>query len=197
MKTSDEIVKLAEENNGIVTARMVTEAGLARGSLKHLADTGRLERMSRGVYTLPDAWEDEFVSLQSRFGRGVYSHETALFLCDLTDRTPARMSMTFPGTYNTTSPKKEGISCTSAREPLYAMGITQLETPGGNLVRAYSAERTLCDMLRTRSHTDIQVVVEALRRYVARRDRDIPLLSEYAGALRVDGKLRPFMEVLL
>ena len=197
MKQTEEIMKLAEENNGIVTAQMVTDAGYLRGNLKFLTDSGRLERVSRGVYSLPDAWEDEFTSLQSRYRRGVYSHETALFLCDLTDRTPARMNMTFPGTYNTASPRKEGILCSCTKEPFYSMGIAEMKTPGGNPVRAYCAERTLCDILKTRSHTDIQIITDSLRRYMARKEKDIPLLSEYAKALKVDKKLRPYMEVLL
>ena len=197
MEYTNEILKLADENNGIVTTQMVTEAGYLRGSLKYLVDNGRLERVSRGVYTLPEAWEDEFVSLQSRYKRGIYSCETALFLCDLTDRTPAKMNMTFPGTYNMTSPKKEGILCSCANEPFYSMGITRVRTPGGNMVSAYCAEKSLCDILKTRNHTDIQVITEAFKRYMSCREKDIPLLSEYAKALRVEKKLRPYMEVLL
>ena len=197
MEHANEILKLAKENNGIVTTQMVVEAGYLRGSLKYLADNGSLERVSRGVYTLPEVWEDEFVSLQSRYKRGIYSGETALFLCDLTDRTPSKMNMTFPGTYNMTSPKKEGIRCSGANEPFYSMGITQLETPGGNMVRAYCAEKSLCDVLKTRSHTDIQIITDAYKRYMSRSQKDIPLLSEYAKALKVEKKVRSYMEVLL
>ena len=79
MNHSQAILNLAKQNNGIVTTAMVVAAGFPRGSLKYLADCGSLDRTSRGVYTLPEAWEDEFVSLQSRYKRGVFSLETALF----------------------------------------------------------------------------------------------------------------------
>ena len=82
------IIKMAKENNGIVTTAMVVAAGFSRGNLKYLVDRGKLERPSRGIYILPEVWEDEFLNLQSRFRRGIFSHETALFLWDLTDRTP-------------------------------------------------------------------------------------------------------------
>ena len=48
-------------------------------------------------------------------------------------------------------------------------------TPGGNTVKAYSVERTLCDILRPHSHVDIQVVTEAFKRYATRTDKNIPL----------------------
>lgn len=197
MKYSQEILKLAKENNGIITTAMVVRAGFPRGSLKYLADTGKLDHASRGVYTLPEAWEDEFVNIQSRYKRGIFSLDTALFLCDLTDRTPVKYHMTFPGTYNLSGPKGDGILCRGSREPLYSMGIEEMTTPGGNIVRAYGDERTLCDILRERNHTDVQVITDAFKRYTARRKKNIPLLSEYAKALRVEKRLRSYLEVLV
>lgn len=197
MNHSLEILNLAKKNNGVITTAMVVAAGFSRGSLKYLADNGRLERASRGVYTLPEVWEDEFVNLQSRYKRGIFSLDTALFLCDLTDRTPGKYYMTFPSTYNLSRPKDDGILCSGSKEPIYSLGVEDMLTPGGNTVRAYIAERTLCDILKTRNHTDIQVVTDAFKRYAARRKKNIPLLSEYARALKVEERLRAYLEVLL
>lgn len=197
MGNASEIMKIARQNNGVVTTAMVVGAGFPRGSLKYLADSGRLEKAARGVYTLPEVWEDEFVNLQSRYKKGIFSLETALFLCDLTDRTPGKYHMTFPGTYNLSNPKKNGISCSASKEPYYSMGITEMKTPGGNTVRAYSEERTLCDILKGRNHVDVQVVAEAFKRYAARKSRNIPLLSEYAHMFKVEERLRSYLEVLL
>lgn len=197
MPDSKQILELARNNNGIVTTQMVVNAGFWRGSLKYLADEGMLERTSRGVYALPDAWEDEFTSIQSRYKRGIFSLDTSLFLSDLTDRTPARFSMTFPAGYNMSNPKREGLACKSLKEPYYSLGITELTTPTGNKVKAYSAERTLCDILVPRNHTDIQLIADAFKRYIPRKERDIPLLSQYASILHVEDKLRSYLEVLL
>lgn len=197
MKHSREIINFAKQNNGVITTAMVVAAGIPRGSLKYLVDIGTLEKAARGVYTLPEVWEDEFVNIQSRFKRGIFSLDTALFLCDLTDRTPAKYHMTFPGTYNLSGPKEEGILCSGSKEPLYSLGVEDLVTPGGNIVRSYGAERTLCDILKPRNHTDLQLVTDAFKMYAARRGKNIPLLSEYARVLKVENKLRSYMEVLL
>ncbi len=197
MADSKPIIELAKKNNGMLTTAMVVGAGFSRGSLKYLSDTGQLEKVSRGVYTLPNTWEDELFSIQSRYKRGVYSLDTALFLCDLTDRTPARFHMVFPATYNLSGPKKSGIVCSGAREPLYSLGVIELTSPSGNTVKGYSAERTLCDILRTRNHTDIQIISDAFKRYTSRKHRNIPLLSEYAKRLRVEERLKSYLEVLL
>lgn len=194
---TEEIIRMAKENNGTVTTAMVVEAGFSRGNIKYLADKGMIEKSARGVYILPEVWEDEIFNLQNRFKRGIYSHETALFLWDLTDRTPNRYHMTFPANYNLTNPKEENVQCVQCTEALYELGIANAMTPGGNEVRAYSMERTLCDILRPHSRVDIQIVTEAFKRYANRSDKNIPVLSEYAKMLKVETKLRTYMEVLL
>ena len=197
MGATEEIIRMAKENNGIVTTAMVVEAGFSRGNIKYLADKGMIEKSARGVYILPEVWEDEIFNLQNRFKRGIYSHETALFLWDLTDRTPNRYHMTFPVNYNLTNPKAENVQCVQCKEALYELGVANAMTPGGNEVRVYSMERTLCDILRSHSRADIQIVTEAFKRYANRLDRNIPVLSEYAKMLRVETKIRTYLEVLL
>lgn len=197
MGATEKIINIATNNNGVVTTSMVVAAGFSRGNIKYLVEKGMLEKSARGVYILPEVWDDEIFNLQSRFRRGIYSHETALFLWDLTDRTPNRYHMTFPANYNLTKPKEENVQCAQCKDTLYDLGIVEVFTPGGNTVRAYSMERTLCDVLRPHSRVDIQVVAEAFKRYATDTEKNIPILSEYAKILKVEKKLRAYLEVLL
>lgn len=196
MTNAERILEILKKNNGVITTSEVTASGISRGSLKHLVDTGVLERASRGVYQLADVWDDEMYHLQVRYKKGIFSGETALYLHDLTDRTPSRFQMTFPNGYNLTNVKKENIRCNRVIKKLYDMGVQEIKTPAGNIVRTYNMERTLCDILRTQSNTDIQIVSDAFKRYVRRNDKNIPLLSKYAKELRVETKLRSYLEVL-
>lgn len=197
MGVIEKIIKMAQENNGTVTTAMVVAAGFSRGNIQYLVDKGMMEKSCRGVYVLPEVWEDEIFNLQNRFKRGIYSHETALFLWDLTDRTPSRYHMTFPVNYNLTKPKQENIRCVQCKKALYDLGIADVTTPGGNTVKVYSVERTLCDILRPHNRVDIQVVTKALKHYITRTDKNIPVLSEYAKILKVETRLRSYLEVLL
>ena len=197
MTNAERILEILKKNNGVITTSEVTASGISRGSLKHLVDTGVLERASRGVYQLADVWDDEMYHLQVRYKKGIFSGETALYLHDLTDRTPSRFQMTFPNGYNLTNVKKENIRCNRVIKKLYGMGVVEIKTPAGNIVRAYNMERTLCDILRKQSNTDIQIVSDAFKRYARRNDKNIPLLSKYAKELRVETKLRSDLEVLL
>ena len=197
MTNAEKIMKIVKENNGTITSDEVTKAGLSRWSLKILVDSGKLERSARGVYILPELWDDEMYNLQVQFKRGIFSGETALFLNDLTDRTPNRYQMTFPIGYNVTSLKNENVKAIRTKEEFYGLGIITVLTPSGNPVRAYSREKTLCDILRGISNTDIQIVSEAFKQYARSKEKNIPLLSEYAKILRVEKRLRSYLEVLI
>jgi len=197
MSYAEQILKIAYENNGTITSAKVTNAGINRQYLKILVNKGLLERSGRGVYIIPSNFDDEMFNLQTRFKRGIFSHETALFVLDLTDRTPIKYSMTFPLEYNTSILKSENIKYYRVKEDLYELGVITKKSPGGNEVRLYKAERTLCDILKGRSRIDIQIVTEAFKRYVKLDNKDVPLISRYAKLLRVEKKLRSYLEVLL
>lgn len=197
MTNKDMIMYMVLENKGTITSEQVSKAGLSRGSLKYLADKGLLIRSARGVYILPEIWEDEFFNLQARFKKGIFSQETALFLFGLTDRTPSRYHMTFPLGYNTTALNSENVSYCRVKKDIYELGITKAKTPGNNWVKVYGIERTLCDILKGRNHTDIQIISDTFKRYAKSSGKNIPLLSEYAKILRVEKKVRSYLEVLL
>lgn len=136
-------------------------------------------------------------NLQVQFKRGIFSGETALFLNDLTDRTPNRYQMTFPIGYNVASLKKENVKAIRTKEEFYELGVITVLTPAGNPVRAYGREKILCDILRGRSNTDIQIVSDAFKQYAKSDNKNIPLISEYAQILRVEKRLRSYLEVLI
>ena len=194
---TDAITDMARANGGTVTSSMVDRAGISRAALKQLADAGGLVRAGRGVYVLPDSLEDELLTWQHRYRRGVYSHATALFLHGLTDRTPDRFHMTFPQGYNTSRVDGSAVAAHTASGGLYELGLSTARTPAGHEVAAYNPERALCDVLRPRARCDRSIAAEAFKRYARSPGRDVPLLSEYAKRLSVEPKVRSYLEVLL
>jgi hypothetical protein len=72
-----------------------------------------------------------------------------------------------------------------------------LYSPNGNTIKVYDIERTLCDMVRTRHKTDIQVVNHAMRMYAGSQQKHVALLLDYAQRLRVKSKILTYLEILL
>lgn len=187
---------LKASENGIITSAQVTEAGLHRNSLQQLVKDGEIYRFGRGLYVRRNSWEDDFYLLQKKYGRGIYSHDTALYLLGYSDRTPAKYTMTFPKGYNAPSLKQEIIIIKRVVPENYEFGQIQIKSPAGNLIRTYDLERTLCDILRGNG-SDIQIITDAMKRYAASGEKNIHKLMQYAERLRVRPKVLRYLEVLL
>jgi len=196
MESSAMLRQLMQNNGGWITASQATAAGIPRSRLSEWAAAGQLYKSERGVYFLPEVWEDEMFALQYRFAAGVFSHETALYLHKLTDRTPAKYTMTFPHGYNPTGAKAKGLTTKSAQESIFPLGVTEMASPCGNSIRVYDAERTLCDILRGKG-IDPGVTAAAFKQYLANGKVDVGKIMDYAEALRVTAKAQNYLEVLL
>ena len=183
-------------DNGIITSAAVSAQGISRGVLSRLVAEGYLVRCSRGIYILADEWEDEFYLLQQKYKRGIYSHTSALYLLGYSQRVPLTLHMTFPTVYNSASLKNENVQITRVNDINYKLGVTTAVTPSGNTVAVYDIERSLCGVLRGKGD-DIQVVQYAMKKYAASREKDINKLMNFARQLRVEPKVRKYMEVLL
>lgn len=197
MNDKQKILKLLNSSkNGMISTSEVTNAGIHRGVLKDLVDSGELSRFSRGLYVRNNSWEDDLYLIQQKYKRGIYSHDTALYLLGYSDRTPAKYTMTFPKGYNTPSLKDENVNIVRVVEDNYDLGITEILSPSGNKIKVYDLERTLCDILRGKG-SDIQIVNAAMKKYASSKQKDINELMKYADKLRVKPKMLRYMEVLL
>ncbi|SHI71336.1 Transcriptional regulator, AbiEi antitoxin, Type IV TA system [Fibrobacter sp. UWP2] len=190
-------MNLLLEKGGRITAKQASLAGIHRMILKQLSDVGKIVRVARGVYQLESAQEDELLNLQHRCPTGVFSCETALFLHSLTERAPFMWTMTFKGFYHSPSLAKNGIVVKHSSKNLYPLEIVEVKTPLGNVVRAYSAERTLCEIMTAKVAADIQTITYAIKTYASRKEKNIPKLLQLAKTFHVEKKLRTYLEVLL
>lgn len=135
--------------------------------------------------------------LQKRFPKAAFSHESALYLHDLTDREPVPISVTVESSYNASPLKAQGVRIYYTKPEWYEMGLAEVETPSGAKVRAYDKERTICDLIRKRTAFDPAVFRQAIRDYVRSRDKNLARLSDYARAMNIESRVYEVMEVAL
>lgn len=192
-----ELKKIIQQNSGTITTAQANEVGISNERLRLLVKSGELEKASFGVYILPDEFVDRMYIAQLRRPKIIYSHETALFLHDLTDRDPISYTVTVPTGYNTVKLREDGFTVFTIKRDLHEVGTTHLTTMFGHTVVAYGLERTICDVLRSRNQMDISVVTDAVKRYAGRKDKNLNTLMKMAEIFGVTKPLRSYMEVLL
>ena len=192
-----ELKPILTQNGNTITTAEANAAGISNERLRQLVKRGVLERPAFGIYVLPHDFVDRMYATQQRRPKIIYSHETALFLHDLTDRDPISYSVTVPTGYNTVKLREEGFTVYTIKRDLHTVETTEAETMFGHTVRVYTMERTICDCLRSRSRMDVTLLTDALRRYVRRKDKNLNTLMKMAKTFRIEQPLRHYMEVLL
>ena len=191
------IEKIINEQNGTLLSLDLDKNKIPRTYLSMLVAEGKIEKIGRGVYVLPDLLEDEMYIMQKKYPKLIYSHETALFLHELSDRTPFEYSATVPSGYKVVSNISERFKIYYIKKDLHLMGVIEGKTSFGNTIKIYNVERTICDILRSRNRIDIQIFTDALKRVAKKRNLDYALLIEYAKKLNVEKILNTYMEVLI
>jgi predicted transcriptional regulator of viral defense system len=193
----DELKNIIADHGGVLRTAEANSAGITRTRLANLASDGVLERIARGQYILPDTIPDELYIWQKRMGAIIYSHETALFLHDMAERTPALHSITLPSTTKLSATFPAEYKVYYIKPKLHELGVTEVSSKFGHMVRTYDVERTICDILRSRNRIDNQTVAAAMKNYASRNDKNISRLGEYAEVFKVTKILRGYLEVLL
>ncbi len=191
------VFELMKKNNGILKSTQATEAGIDNKTLQRMNQAGEIERVEKGIYINPDQIEDEYLLTQYRCKKGVFSHETALFFHDLSDRTPLQLMLTIPSGYNSRLLKnKDKYKFFYIAEDLHGLGKMTMDTPYGNKVCVYNKERTLCDCLRKKDQLDLEIVMSAVKKYLEEPGADFAKLLEYADIFHLRSLVRQYMEVL-
>ena len=102
------LFEIAEGQQGYFTVKQAAAVGYQLGSQAHHAKSGNWVRVERGIYRLarfPQSSEEQLVIYalwsRNRAGEteGVYSHQTALSIHDLSDVNPAKLHLTVPTTF--------------------------------------------------------------------------------------------------
>ncbi len=127
---------------------------------------GVIEKISRGVYQAKDSIQDELFSIQAIYKSSIYSHETALYLHDVTDRNPLQYSLTVPVGYHSVFLIQSGQKIFYVNRNLFDTRVITMKSAHGNPIRATGLERTICDIVRSRNQMEMPLVYGALRRYV-------------------------------
>lgn len=185
------------QNNNVMTTGDLTQIGVSRTMLSRYVKAGLMQRVRQGTYTLSSEIHDDMYTMMLRSPHIIFSHETALFLNGLSDRTPFIQSLTIPS--NASLPKSISgeCNCFYVNELLYPLGVIECKTAFGNKVRCYNPERTVCDIVRSRSRLDEETFVMAIRNYAKSQNKNLNLLTEYATKFRILKQITQIFEIIL
>ena len=180
----------------LLRARDLAEQGLPTVILSRLVSAGKLERIARGVYSLPGRTLSEHRSLAEvalRVPRGVVCLLSALRVHGIGTQAPFEVWVAIPP--HTPTPRLDQPALRVVRMSGAALteGIEQILIDGVQ-VPVFNVAKTVADCFKYRNKIGLDVALEALRDGWGQRKLTMDALWHYATMDRVANVMRPYLE---
>ena len=198
-KIKEKIKEIFYVNHGYIRTRDISSKGVNRRYLRDLINEGVIEKIKQGLYRWKDAKfdvEEELVNVSKIIHHGVICLVSALAYYELTTYTPGEYTIAVGRNYNIKLPDYPPIKLYYFSDKYYMDGIEKIDI-NGNIIKIYNIEKTICDCLRYGNKISKDIIVESIKEYVKRRDKDISKLMNYAAKAKVKDVVQKYMEVLM
>jgi predicted transcriptional regulator of viral defense system len=199
--TQDAILALARDQ-GLIRPLDLDARGLPRVSLTRLVRQGRLTRVGRGLYALPDRAMSEYSALAEvarKHPRAVVCLLSALRFHEVTTQAPFEVWLAIPN--KARAPRLDNLYRSGPlrivrfSERALTEGIEE-QLIDGVPVRVTKLARTVADCFKYRNKIGLDVALEALRESWKAKRVTMDELWRYAWLCRVANVMRPYLESL-
>ena len=196
--TLEQTVLALAERQPLLRARDLTAQALPTVVLSRLVAAGKLERVARGVYSLPGRALSEHRSLAEvalRAPRGVVCLLSALRVHGIGTQAPFEVWLAIPP--HTPTPRLDQPSLRVVRMsgPALTEGVEPIDIDGVR-VPVFNANKTVADCFKYRNKIGVDVALEALRDAWNGKRMTSDEIWHYAKIDRVANVMRPYLESL-
>jgi predicted transcriptional regulator of viral defense system len=198
MSESAERILALAKSKGILRTRDVDIAGAPRALLASLAEDGRLLKLGRGLYTLPDRAASEhesFVEVAARSESGVLCLLSALRFHDLTTQQSSDIWLAIPHKARALRFDYPPLRIIRMSGLAMTEGV-EIADVGGAQVRVFNVAKTVADCFKFRNKIGPDVALEALREAWNDKRATMDDLWRYAEICRVANVMRPYLETV-
>lgn len=175
------------------------EIGASPQLLIRLFQAGRLTRVARGIYSLPDAPVTEHQSLVEvcrRVPKAVICLLSALRFHEVGTQAPYQVWVALPESTPTPAVNSPQLRVVRLRGLAWAEGIENVIDQGAT-IRVYSLAKTLTDCFKFRHKIGLDVALEALKDAWQRRLISMDELAHFARINRVERVMQPYLQALV
>ncbi len=191
MNYENKIIEYMNNNEGYITNKITKDLGVPTIYLTRMVNDKSIVRVSRGIYALPDVFEDDLLIIYLRYSKIIYSGNTALVLNKMSNKSLKEIEANVPSNYNTH--RINFIKVKRVNDEYYNTGKTFLKTEFGNFVPTYDKERVLCDIFKYESldNEELNFAVKTAKEIGINYEK----LYEYSIVLDVYDKIKYLIEM--
>lgn len=197
MNQSDHILDLARHQR-VLRAADVLAHGWSPQLLLSLHQAGKLQRVTRGLYSLPDAEITEYqtlIEVCQRVPKAVLCLLTALQYHGIGTQMPHEVWVALPEGTQTPALDYPTLRIARLRGDAYSEGI-QTVTEHGVPIRVYGVAKTVTDCFKFRNKIGLDVALEALKESWRSRKVTMAELNRFAKINRVERVMQPYLEAM-
>jgi len=192
------ILELARRQR-LLSAADLRSHGWSPQLLLKLHRTGQLQRVTRGLYSLPDSEMTEHQSLVEvcrRVPKAVICLLSALQFHEIGTQLPHEVWIALPEATQTPAIDYPSLRIARLRGEAYSEGVETI-VEHGSTIRVYSLAKTITDCFKFRHKVGLDVALEALKEAWRLRKLNIDEVTRYAKINRVAQVMQPFLETVV
>lgn len=194
-----EAINIIEANGGVIRTSIARDNGIHYRTLYELRDRGEIETVSRGLYQLSNrnpVGEPDLETVALKIPKATVCLISALSFHNLTTQIPHSVSIALPQRTKTPILDYPPITVHRMDEKSILSGVDEYQI-GVATVKVFSAEKTIADCFKFRNKIGMDVVLEALKLYMNKKEKNTNKLLEYAKVCRVTKVITPYLESLV
>jgi predicted transcriptional regulator of viral defense system len=195
-RTHEQAILRLAKTHALLRARDLSGQSIPTSVLGRLVSAGKLERVGRGVYSLPGRPITEFRSLAEAAlwaPQGVVCLLSALRMHGIGTQAPSEVWLAIPKNLPLPRFDQPALRAVRMSGPALAEGIEERKIEGVT-VRVFNAAKTVADCFKYRNKIGIDVALEALRDGWSQKKFRMDDLWRYATIDRVANVMRPYLE---
>ena len=198
MQSKENPIDVFLQHGGILRMSKAIKLGISRYMLYSLESKGFITHMSRGLYRLvelPPISNPDLVTVSLRFPNSVICLVSALSFHEITTQIPHTVSLAV--SRNSRIPVLDQPPITVHRFAVesFKAGINIFHLDGIP-VNIYTPEKTIVDCFKFRNKIGMDIVLEALIMYKARKKINLNKILHYARICRMEKIILPYLEMI-
>jgi predicted transcriptional regulator of viral defense system len=196
--TKETILDLARQK-GILRARDLSGQKLSRVLLSRLVGEGRLLKLSRGLYSLPDRIMTEQATLAEvaiKYPNSVFCLLTALQIHELTTQSPHQVWLAVDVKARLPQMDYPPLKVVRFSGKALESGIEDIVLDGVVQACVTCIEKTIVDCFKYRNKIGLDIAIEALQEAWRSKRMSMDKIWEFAKICRVTNVMRPYLESL-
>lgn len=195
----DKLVEFIKKKGGFVRYSELIGAGFYKAIINAALDSGQIERLSRGVYSLtetPDLAHPDLVAVSVLIPKGVICLISALSFHEATDEIPHHTDVAIPARSRAKEIRNIPVRYYRFSQKTWKAGIEEHDIDG-HKIKVFSLAKTIADCFRFRNQVGMDVARATLKNAFEQKKVSHREIMKYAAVCQVTRLIKPILETLL